>query len=128
MWIIGEIRMRLKNFLIVVTDIERSKAFYKELFGLDVVSDFGNNVMLTGGLVLQERKLWEQYMGRSTSFSGHDAELYFEDSDLDAVWERLHNSGFPIAYISESIEEELGRRVIRVYDPDHHIIEIGEKN
>lgn len=44
--------MKLKNVLLVVGDIEKSKAFYKELFGLDVVTDFGGNVILTEGLVL----------------------------------------------------------------------------
>lgn len=29
--------MKLKNVMIVVKDIERSKQFYKKLFGLDVV-------------------------------------------------------------------------------------------
>ena len=55
--------MRLKNFLIVVNDINRSKKFYKELFGLEVLRDFDNNVILTQGLVLQERKSWEQAVG-----------------------------------------------------------------
>ena len=32
--------MRLKNILLVVEDIEKSIAFYKELFGLRVVTDF----------------------------------------------------------------------------------------
>ena len=31
--------MRLKNILIVVNDIEKSKQFYHDLFGLDVVLD-----------------------------------------------------------------------------------------
>lgn len=53
--------MKLKNILIVVDNIEVSKAFYKDLFGLTVVSDFGENVVLTEGLVLQERKLWETF-------------------------------------------------------------------
>ena len=48
--------MRLKNTLIVVEDIERSKAFYRELFGLSVVTDFGDNVILTEGLVLPGEK------------------------------------------------------------------------
>ncbi len=47
--------MRLKNFLLVVEDIESSKAFYKEFLGLDVITDFGTNVILTSGLVLQQR-------------------------------------------------------------------------
>lgn len=37
--------MKLRNVLIVVNDIERSKAFYKELFGLDVVLDNDGNVI-----------------------------------------------------------------------------------
>lgn len=31
--------MRLKNILIVTEDIERAKKFYKDLFGLDVITD-----------------------------------------------------------------------------------------
>lgn len=31
--------MKLKNILIVVSDLEKSKAFYKALFGLEVISD-----------------------------------------------------------------------------------------
>lgn len=41
--------MKLKNVLIVVNEIERSKRFYKELFGLDVVLDNNGNVILTEG-------------------------------------------------------------------------------
>ena len=56
--------MKLKNVLIVVEDIEKSKAFYKELFGLDVVVDFDGNVILTEGLVLQDKKIWEKFIER----------------------------------------------------------------
>ena len=52
--------MRLKNFLIVVSDIEKSKKFYKDLFGLEVILDGDGNVILTEGLVLQDKKIWEQ--------------------------------------------------------------------
>ena len=38
--------MNLKNILIVVSDIGRSKRFYHDLFGLKVMRDFGDNVML----------------------------------------------------------------------------------
>ena len=44
--------MKLKNFLIIVTDIELSKRFYREIFGLETAADFGENAVLTGGLVL----------------------------------------------------------------------------
>ena len=46
--------MKLKNVLIVVKDIERSKKFYQDLFGLEMVLDNDGNMILTEGLVLQE--------------------------------------------------------------------------
>lgn len=56
--------MKLKNILIVVKDIEKSKQFYRDLFGLDIVLDNDGNVILTEGLVLQDEKIggssWEK--------------------------------------------------------------------
>lgn len=51
--------MKLKNILIVVKDIEKSKQFYHDLFGLDTVLDNGGNIILTEGLVLQDEKIWK---------------------------------------------------------------------
>ena len=39
--------MKLKNILIVVKDIEKSKQFYHDLFGLNVVLDNDGNMILT---------------------------------------------------------------------------------
>ena len=54
--------MRLRNVLIVVNDIEKSKRFYKDLFGLEVILDNDGNVILTEGLVLQDRKIWSDFL------------------------------------------------------------------
>ena len=42
--------MKLKNFLIVVKDIERSRQFYHDLFGLEMILDNDGNMILTEGL------------------------------------------------------------------------------
>lgn len=118
--------MRLKNILFVVSDIEKSKAFYHELFGLDILSDFGGNVIMTEGLVLQERELWEKALEKKVCVGGHDAELYFEESNMDAFLKKLEDYNFPIEYLSECKENDWGKRVIRIYDPDRHVIEIAE--
>ncbi len=118
--------MRLKNILIVVNDIERSKAFYKDLFGLMVAADFGENVILTEGLVLQEKKLWERFIGKETITGGNDAELYFEENDIDGFLKRLDDSEYSIEYLNQCKEHDWGQRVIRIYDLDRHVIEIGE--
>lgn len=118
--------MKLKNILFVVDDIERSKTFYRDLFGLEVITDFGENVILTEGLVLQEKKLWEKFIERNVSVGGNDAELYFEENDIDGFLEKLEKSSFDIKYLNKCIEHDWGQRVIRIYDPDTHVIEIGE--
>ena len=48
--------MKFESPMLVVADINKSVQFYKELFGLEVVLDFGANKTLTGGLVLQTLK------------------------------------------------------------------------
>jgi catechol 2,3-dioxygenase-like lactoylglutathione lyase family enzyme len=118
--------MKLKNILFVVGDIERSKSFYKDLFGLEVVTDFGENVILTEGLVLQEKKLWEKFIERNVSVGGNDAELYFEENDIDSFLEKLEKSNLTVEYLNKCIEHDWGQRVMRIYDPDWHVIEIGE--
>ena len=118
--------MKLKNILIVVSDIEKSKAFYHDLFGLDVITDFGENVILTEGLVLQEKKSWEQLVGKEASYGGCDAELYFEESDMDSFLEKLAGANHEIKYLNPCKKDGSGRRVLRMYDPDGHVIEIGE--
>lgn len=119
--------MKLKNFLITVEDMERSKAFYRELFGLTVVRDFGENVILTEGLVLQERKTWESFLEKQVSYQGHDAELYFEENDLEVFLEKLESCSFEIQYINTLMKHSWGQRVVRFYDPDMHVIEVGER-
>ena len=51
--------MRLRNVLIVVKDIERSKQFYHDLFELEPILDNDGNLILTEGLVLQDERIWK---------------------------------------------------------------------
>lgn len=124
--------MKLKNILIVVNDIEISKTFYKDLFGLQVITDFGENVILSEGLVLQERKTWESLIRKEVIQYSNATELYFEEYDLDAFVSKLKSSNYKVNYVDEfekmknNTNEDSGKRVIRIYDPDGHIIEVGE--
>ena len=117
--------MKLKNILFVVNDIEVSKTFYKDLFGLHVTLDMGGNVMLTEGLVLQERKLWESFTGKNVIQGSHDSELYFEETNMDGFLAKLEAYGDKIQYVNKT-EEVYGQRVVRLYDPDMHVIEVKE--
>ncbi len=118
--------MKLKNIVIVVKDVERSKQFYKELFGLDVILDQEGNVILTEGLVLQEAKVWEQAIGQDVVWKNHASELYFEETDLELFLEKLQKYEREIQILSWPEAAEGARRAVRLYDPDGNMIEVGE--
>ena len=117
--------MKLKNVLIVVRDMERSIAFYRELLGLEVILDQDGNVILTEGLVLQDRGIWEQFIGRDVIPENHASELYFEEADIEAFVERLERYHEPVRYVNRLMEHSWGQKVVRFYDPDGNLIEVG---
>ncbi len=116
--------MKLMNPLLAVTDMERSVSFYRDVLGLEVILDFGANKTLTGGLCLQTAETFREFIGAELTFGGNDAEVYFEEDDFDAFADRLKT--LDIRYVHPVKEHAWGQRVVRIYDPDRHIIEVGE--
>jgi len=115
--------MKFLSPLIAVSNMERSKAFYKKYLSLEVEVDFGANVTLTGGLALQTLETWREFIGGlDVSFMGNDAELYFEAEDFDSFTENLDG----LELVHPPLEHPWGQRAVRFYDPDGHIIEVGE--
>ena len=118
--------MKLKNTLLAVSDMDRSLEFYSKLLGLSVELDFGANKTLTGGLVLQTLDTWKAFLGtKAVSFGGNAAELYFEEEDFDSFLRKLDICA--VDFVHPPKEHSWGQRVVRFYDPDHHIIEVGEE-
>lgn len=76
--------MKLKNILIVVNDIELAKKFYHDLFGLEVLHDNDGNVIMTEGLVLQDEKIWHEYVNKNIIHKNNSTVLYFEENDIEA--------------------------------------------
>lgn len=120
--------MKVGGPLFAVRDMKRALEFYKRVLGLEVVNDFGANVTLDGGLSLQTLDTWASFLGKlpgDIHFGGDDAELYMEAEDFDAFLKALQ--GFPEAeQVHPPLEHRWGQRVVRLYDPDRHIIEVGE--
>lgn len=117
--------MKLKNILIVVKDIERSKKFYHDLFGLDLLLDNDGNMILTEGLVLQEETVWKNFTGREVIHENNSCELYFEEKDIEAFIARLEAYDPSIKYVNKLMTHSWGQKVIRFYDPDGNLIEVG---
>ena len=118
--------MKYISTLIAVSDMKKSKQFYHDVLGMKVVADFGANVTLDGGLVMQTMDTWKSFIRTDKVLLPNNAgELYFEEEDLDAFCEHLKR--FDICYVHPLFEHRWGQRVVRFYDPDRHIIEVGEK-
>ena len=99
--------MKLKNPMLVVKDIDKSVELYKKVFSMHVIMDFGANKTLTGGLALQTEDTYRDFIGREISF-------------IDKL------KSCDVEYVHPAIEHSWGQRVVRIYDPDRHIIEVGE--
>ena len=117
--------MRLKNILIVVKDIEKSKQFYHDVFGLNMVLDNDGNMILTEGLVLQDEKIWKNFLGKDIIPENNSCEVYFEDSDIEAFVEKLERLYPSIQYVNRLMEHSWGQKVVRFYDLDGNLIEVG---
>ena len=117
--------MKLKNVLIVVKDIEKAKKFYHDLFGLDVVLDQEGNVILTEGLVLQDEAIWKKYLGKEVVPKNNSCELYFEEKEIEDFAEKLEKQYSEICYVNRLITHSWGQKVIRFYDLDGNLIEVG---
>ena len=117
--------MKLKNVLIVVKDMERARRFYHDLFGLELVLDNDGNMILTEGLVLQEEKYWTEFLGREIISENNSSELYFEESDIDGFAEKLERCYPEVKYVNRLMTHSWGQKVIRFYDPDGNLIEVG---
>jgi catechol 2,3-dioxygenase-like lactoylglutathione lyase family enzyme len=117
--------MRLRNVLIVVNDMARSVRFYRELFGLQIILDQGENVIMTEGLVLQDARVWKDFLKKELIPKNHMTELYFEEKDMDSFVKKLEASDFEIEYVSDMVDQDGGKKLIRFYDPDGNLIEVG---
>ena len=115
----------IKEHFIVVKDIEKSKQFYNDLFGLDLVLDNDGNMILTEGLVLQDEKIWKKFLGKDIIPKSNSCELYFEEQDIEAFVEKLERSYPSIQYVNKLMTHSWGQKVIRFYDLDGNLIEVG---
>ena len=81
--------MKIKNYMLVVKDLEKSKDFYWKVLGLRTLADMGIHAVLTGGLALQTEGSFKEFTGKEISYHGNDTEIYFEEDVFDSFVETL---------------------------------------
>lgn len=117
--------MRFTGTVLSVADIHAARKFYEDLFNLDVYQDYGINIMFTCGISLQQEFDWLVHLPKEkiTDYP-NNMELCFEEENFDAFLKKLKD--YEVQYLSDIIEHDWGQRVVRFYDLDGHIIEVGE--
>jgi lactoylglutathione lyase len=114
--------------VVTVSDMAVARRFYEAVLGLRVQFDFGENIAFFGGLSLHLRPHFARLLGipeDTITPASREFELYFEDEDFDGFVKRL--AGFPgVRFLHPPAEHAWGQRAVRFYDPDLHVIEVGE--
>ncbi len=123
-----DINMKFSCPVIIVESIEKSRKFYEEVLGQKVILDFGENITFEGDFALQSKSSWQGFIDKKAEEiiqKPNSFELYFEEENFDIFMECL--KAIPdIEYVHPVKEYSWGQQVIRFYDLDGHIIEVGE--
>ncbi len=112
--------------VLAVRDVDVSKRFYQDLFDQDIAMDLGRNITFSGGFAIQADFDELADIPKCTILhQSNNMELYFEVDDFDAFLERLR--GFlDVELVHPPKMHEWHQRVVRLYDPDWHMVEVGE--
>lgn len=116
-----------KTPIYLVSDIEKSKAFYEQTIGVSVIQDFGSFVIFEGNFAIHSADVLYEYMDKKYTggrLGADNLELYFASSDLETLQEKLSKEN--VTFIHPIKACPWGEKVLRIYDPDGHIVEIGD--
>ena len=118
--------MKFSCSVIAVKNIEISKKFYETVLNQKIISDLGINVTFEGDFALQQE--YSEMIGipeNEVKQKSNNFEMYFEEEKFDDFLKKLKTMK-EIKYVHDVKKYDWGQRVIRFYDPDEHIIEVGE--
>ncbi|MEN6341176.1 MAG: VOC family protein [Methanospirillum sp.] len=118
--------IRYTSIVLFSDDVSRLRDFYRDLFGLAVVLDLGGLVTFDGGI-----SIWDLDRAREMVYGGLDpspverprCELYFETDEIEAFAVGLAGR-VRLAHPLQTAP--WAQRVIRFYDPDGNLVEVGE--
>ena len=117
--------MKYKGTLIVVKDCNCALKFYSDMFGFQLLQDNDGNMELTNNLYLQESGYWAAFTKKPIISNSNQSELYFEESDIEKFVERLEMLYPETEYVNRLMTHSWGQKVVRFYDPDGNLIEVG---
>lgn len=115
--------MNLNFMILYVRDMDKSRAFYTEILGMEVVEALSSPTFVTlrpaGGAMigLQDKTAAKFPPGKETQ-SG-SVELSFEVDDVDAIWKHWKDNG--VELVSDPTDLPFGRYFL-AKDPEGHYL------
>ena len=118
--------VQFRNSIALVENIAVSKHFYKDIFGLTVIKEFDTFVLFEDGFSIHDGKIYAEYIDEEFCRQSvcHTA-FYFSTVDIFEIQQKLQENS--VEFIHEVIEQPWGEKCLRCYDPDFHVIEVGDR-
>lgn len=117
--------------VLFVKDAAISKAFYTEVLNFTEKMNYGGtNIIFNEGFTVWQIKpdnIIPKTLGVDNILDSNKTgrfELCFETDDIDTIYQKLKDNN--VKFLHEINTEIWGQRTIRFYDPDGHLIEVGE--
>ena len=74
--------------------------------------------------MLQDEKIWREFLGKEVIPRNNACELYFEENDLEAFVEKLERLYPEVQYVNRLTAHSWGQKMVRFYDLDGNLIEV----
>lgn len=111
----------------MVKNVEASKKFYEEVIGLKTDKAYDTFVLFEGNFAIHAAGVFYEYINKvyhGEKLGGGDVDFYFTTSDLQAMEQKLKEAN--VEFIHGIKQHDWGEMVIRILDPDGHLLEIGD--
>lgn len=118
------------NTIVFVRSMEASRKFYEGQLGLNVETDYTvmviyeNHFAIHDGARLMKTIYKKPFACFARKYGRKNIDIYFETDDIDRMQQILIDG--KARFIHRIEEQSWGQRVMRFYDPDRHVVEIGE--
>ncbi|HEY9123808.1 MAG TPA: VOC family protein [Bacteroidales bacterium] len=117
------------NTIVFVHNLTVSKHFYEKIIGLKVEQSYETIVFFENHFVIHEAEaiistIYGPKQQTKEKQGQNNLLIYFETDDIHASYQNMVNNKVNI--IHPIIKQQWGQQVFRFYDPDGHIVEIGE--
>jgi catechol 2,3-dioxygenase-like lactoylglutathione lyase family enzyme len=122
--------IKFAHNVVFVKDIEVSKQFYCDILGIKIIQDHKIFILFENNFAIHQAKeviiaIYKSDKSGSNELQGrNNIDIYFESDDIERAYQQLLDKKVKIIHPIE--RQSWGQRVIRFYDPDNHIVEIGE--